>query len=105
MSYYPQPDINICRKVKVVLDLINYATGNIFIDATGVDISKLVFKSDFFALKPEFHKLYINKFVDDLNGFSNLKAIADDLETDKLKAVSIDLKYLNDAVREEVVKN
>lgn len=55
--------------------------------------------------RPEFQELYINKFVDDLNGFSNLKTIADDLETDKLKAVSINLKYLNDAVREEVVKN
>ena len=28
MSYYPEPDIHIIDKVKVVLDLSNYATKN-----------------------------------------------------------------------------
>ena len=29
MSYYPEPDSHICDKVKVVLDLSNYATKKI----------------------------------------------------------------------------
>ena len=85
--------------------MTNYATENTFTDAAGVDISNWVVKRDFIALKPEFHKLYINELVDDPKGLNNLKTIADDFDTVNLKTVSIDFKNLNDAVREEVVKN
>ena len=41
MSYYPEPNIHIRDKVKVVLDLPNYAIKNELDDATGVDTSDL----------------------------------------------------------------
>ena len=37
MSYYPEPDIHIRDKVKVVLNLSNYATKKESDHATGVD--------------------------------------------------------------------
>ena len=57
-SYYPEPDSRIRDKVKVVLDLSNYATKN----------EK---KSNFSALKAEVHKLDINKLVNVPTGFDN----------------------------------
>ena len=51
MSYYPEPYINhIADKVKVLLDLSNYAT-------TGIDTSDLAAKKDFIVLKAEVEKL------------------------------------------------
>ena len=41
MSYYPEPDSHITDKVKVLLDLSNYATKKEFDYATGVDTSDL----------------------------------------------------------------
>ena len=41
MSYYPQPDSYIRYKVKVVLDLSNYATNTELEHATGTDTSDL----------------------------------------------------------------
>ena len=57
MSYYPEPDSHIRDKVKVVLDLSNYATKKEFEHATGVDASDLAAKRDFIALKAEVDKL------------------------------------------------
>ena len=37
MSYYPEPDSNITGKVKVVLDVSNYATKKELNHVTGVD--------------------------------------------------------------------
>ena len=44
MSRYPEPDNNIREKVKVVLDLSNYATKKELEHATGVDTSDLAAK-------------------------------------------------------------
>ena len=41
MSYYPEPDSHIRYKVKVVLDLSNYATKKKLDHAAGVDTSDL----------------------------------------------------------------
>ena len=41
MSYYPEPDSNTRDKVKVVLDLSNYATKEELDHATGVDTTDL----------------------------------------------------------------
>ena len=46
MSYYPEPGSHVRDKVKVVLDLLNYATY-----ATGVGTSDLPTKKDFITLK------------------------------------------------------
>ena len=63
MSYYPETDSQIRDKIKVVLDLSNYATKNEFRHATSVDASDLDAKKDFIALKDEVEKLDINKLV------------------------------------------
>ena len=44
MSYYPEPGSHIRDKVKVVLNLSNYATKKELSDATGVDASDLAAK-------------------------------------------------------------
>ena len=44
MSYYTDPDSHIRDKVKVVLDLSNYATEKELDHATGVDTSDLAAK-------------------------------------------------------------
>ena len=61
MSYYPGQDIDTGDKVKVVLELPNYATKKELDHATGVDISDLAAKKIFIALKAEVEKLDINK--------------------------------------------
>ena len=60
MSYYPDPDNHIRDKVKVVLDLSNYATKKELDHATRVDIFDLAAKEDFKAVVD---KLDINKLV------------------------------------------
>ena len=58
MSYYPEPNSHITDKVKVVLDLSNYAIMKELDLTITVDTS-----NRFIALKDEFDKLHINKLV------------------------------------------
>ena len=44
MSYYPEPDIHIIDKVKVVFDLLNYRTKKELDHTTGVNTSDLAAK-------------------------------------------------------------
>ena len=60
MSYYPEPDINIGDKIKVILNFPNYTTKKELNDTAVVDRSNLAAKRDFVALKPEVDKLDIN---------------------------------------------
>ena len=53
---YPELDSHIRNKIKVVLDLSNYATKKELDHATSIDTSDLAAKKDFFALKAEFDK-------------------------------------------------
>ena len=46
MSYYPEPNNHIRDKVKVLLDLPNYATKKELKDTAGVDTSNLAAKGD-----------------------------------------------------------
>ena len=48
MSYYPEPDSHIKDKVKVVIDLSNYATKKEVEGATDIEGSNLATKKDFF---------------------------------------------------------
>ena len=50
LCYYLEPDSHIRDKVKVVLDLSNYATKKELDRATGIDTSDLAVKKDFIAL-------------------------------------------------------
>ena len=74
-------------------------------NATGVDTSNITAKRDFIALKVEVDKLDINKLVNVPTSADNLKRKKDDLDVDKLKPVSIDLKKLRDIVSKEIVKS
>ena len=47
MSYYPQPDSHVRDKVKVVLDLSNYATKKELEHAAGIDTSDIAAKKAF----------------------------------------------------------
>ena len=47
MNYYPEPDIYIRDKVKVMLDLSNYATKKELQHATGIDTFDLAAKKIF----------------------------------------------------------
>ena len=73
MSYYPQPESNIRDKVKVVLDLSNYANKKELDHGTGVDKSDLAAKKDFIAVKPEVDKLDINKLINVATRLNNLQ--------------------------------
>ena len=104
MSSYPKPNSYIRDKVKIVLDLSNYATIKELGHATGVDTSDLAVKKDFIALKVEVDKLGINKLVTVRNSLNNLKTKVNDLDVGKLKTVLLDLKKLSD-VDNEIFKN
>ena len=102
MSYYPEPNSHIRDKVKVVLDLSNYATKKELEHTAGIDKSDAVAKRDFIALKAD--KLDINKLTNVPTSLNNLKAKVVYLDVGKLK-VALDLKKLSDVVDNEVVKN
>ena len=63
MSYYAEPDSHIRDKVKVVLDLSNYATKKELEHTTDIETSNLAAKRFFIALEAEFDKQDINKLL------------------------------------------
>ena len=105
MSYYPKPKSHIREKVKVVLDLSNYATKKELEHATDIDTSELAAKKDFNALKAEVDKLDINKLASVSTSLNNLKTKAYDLDVGKIKTAPVDLKKSNDVVDNKVLKN
>ena len=98
MIYYSEPYSHIKDKVKVVLDLSNYATKKELNDASGVEASSLAAKRDFVKLK---NQISINAS----SGLNNLKTKADDLDVNKLQNISVDLNKLHALVSKKVVKN
>ena len=89
MSYYPEPDSHITDKVKVLLNLSNYATKKELEHATGIDTSDLTAKKYLVALKAYVDKLDINK-TNVPTSLNNLKIKVDDLDVGKLKTVPVD---------------
>ena len=59
MSYFPEPYTRRKSKIKVELDLSNYATKSNLKNATGVDKLKFAKKADRAILKSKTDKLYI----------------------------------------------
>ena len=51
MSYYPEPDSHIKDKVKVVIDLSNYATKKEVEHATDIEGSNLATKKRFYCFE------------------------------------------------------
>ena len=81
MSYYP-PYKSSSNKVKVELDLTNYATKTDLKNITHVDVSSFASKTNLAALKTE----------------------VDKIDTDKLKTAPTDLAKLTNAIENDVVK-
>ena len=82
MSYCPKPDSHIRHKVKVVLDLSNYATKK--------------------------NKNMLQELIQLTNAptsLNNLKTKVDDLDVGKLKTTPVDLKKLSVLVDNEAGKN
>ena len=73
MIYYPEPDSHIRDKVKVVLELSNYATKKELNDVIGVNISNVAGKRNCTASKGEVDKLHINELVNVSTDLNNLK--------------------------------
>ena len=73
MSYYPETDTHIKNKVKVVLNLTNYATNKKLGHASDVAMSDLAAKKLLIAMKAKVDKLAIHKLVNVTTSFNNLK--------------------------------
>ena len=81
-QYFPKPYRAFEGNVKGELDLSSYATKAKLKNATGIDTSTLVAKSD----------------------LASLKAETDKIDVDKFKNVPFDLSKLSNVVKNEVVK-
>ena len=82
-EYFPEPN-SLGGKVKVELDLPNYATKTDLKNATGVDTSSFAKKVDLTNLKSDVDKLDIAKFKHVPTNLTNLKSKVDKLNADKL---------------------
>ena len=87
MSCYPEPDSHIRDKVKVVLELSNYATKKELEHVTGIDKSDVAANKYFIELKAEVDKLDINKLTNVPTSLNNLKTEVDNSDVGKLKIV------------------
>ena len=96
-EHFPEPK-SLQRRVKVELDLFNYATKADLKTATGVDISKFAKTFDLASLKSNVDKIDINKLKNLPTNLSNLKTKVDKLDVDKIVHVSVDLSKLGDIV-------
>ena len=72
-EYFPEPK-SLRGRVKVELDLSNYATKSDLKTTTGVDTSKFAKKFDLANLKSNVDKLDINKLKNVSTNLSNLKS-------------------------------
>ena len=97
-EYFPEPK-SFRRKVKVELDLSNYATKADLKNETSVDTSKFAKKVDLVSLKSNVNKLDIDKLKNVPSNLSNLKRKVDKLDVNKLVPVLVDLSKLNDIVK------
>ena len=102
-EYFPEPK-SLGGKVKVELDLSNYATKTDLKNATGIDTSSFAKKVDLANLKSNVDKLDIDKLKNVPTNLSNLKSKVDKLDVDKLVPVPVDLSKLSDVVKNDVVK-
>ena len=97
-EYFPKPK-SFGGRVKVELDLSNYATKADLKNATGVDTSKFAKELDLASLKPEVDKLDIDKLEKEPTGSNSLKIKVNKLDIDKLVPVPVDLSKLSDVVK------
>ena len=102
-EYFPEPK-SLEGKVKVKLNLSNYATKTDLNNATGVDTSKFAKKVDLANLKSNVDKIDIDKLKNVPSGLSSLKSKVDKIDIDKLLPAPVDLSKLSDVVKDCVIK-
>ena len=102
-EYFPEPK-SLGGKVKVELDLSNYATKTDLKNATGIDTSSFAKKVDLANLKSNVDKLDIDKLKNLPTNLNNLKSKVDKLDIGKLETTPVDLSKLSDVVKNDVVK-
>ena len=102
-EYFPNPK-SFGRRVKVELDLSNYATKENLKNTTRVDTSKFAKKVNLANLKSNVDKLNIDKLKNVPSGLRNLKNKVNKLDIGKLVPVPVDLNKLSDLVKNDVVK-
>ena len=102
-EYFPEPK-SLKGRVKVKLDLYNYATKAGLKNAAGFDTSSFAKKVDLAKLKSDIDKLDIDKLKNLPTNLSNLESKVDKLNVDICVPVPIDLSKLNDIVKNHVVK-
>ena len=102
-EFFPEPK-SLGGKVKVELDLSNYATKADLKNATGIDTSSFPKNVDSANLKSNLKKLSIDKLKNVPFSLSNLKSKVDKLYVDKLVPAPVDLSKLSDVVKHNVVK-
>ena len=81
-EYFPKPFESFGGNINVMVDLSNYAAKTDLKNVTHVDTSSFALKTNLAGWKTE----------------------VDKLDTDKLKAVSVDLSKLSNVVKNEVAK-
>ena len=87
MNYSPESETHNRNKVKVVLDLTNYATKNNQ-NMLKVLIHLIQLLKKFITSKAEFGKLDINKLFNVSTSLDTLKAKLDDLDGGELRSLS-----------------
>ena len=102
-EYFPEPK-SLGGKVKVELDLSNYATEADLKNVSGVDTSSFAKKVDSVNLRSHVDKLDIDELKNVPTNLSNLKSKVDKLDVDKLVPVPVDLSKLSDVVKNDVVE-
>ena len=100
---FPEPK-SLGGKVKLQLDLSNYATKEDLNNTTGIDTSSFVTKVDLANLNLNVVTLDIVKLKYSPTNLSNLKSKLDKLDVDQLIPFPVDLSILSDAVKQDGVK-
>ena len=100
---FPEPRSSGGR-VKVELDLFNYATEADLENATGDDTSKFAKKFDLASLKSEVYKLENDELEKVPTGLNNLESKVDKLDTGKLETTPVDLGKLSNVIENDAVK-
>ena len=97
-EYSPEPK-SLGGRVKVEVDMSNYATKADLKNATGVNTSKFAEKVDLESLKSNVDKLDIDKLKNVPSNSGNWKSKVDKLDVDKLSPVPVDLSKLSYVVK------
>ena len=92
------------NKIKVELDLFNYATEYDLINLTGVDTLQFTKKDNLAESNSDFYKLDINDLEKVPSGLNSFKSKIEGLGVDKLAPLPTYLRKLSNAVQHDFVK-